>query len=187
MNNEVKTIPFVKPVRFGNFKLWKSKLPMTAETSDGQKKVKGKKVSIECINVSNLDGTFCVRIPQSVEMFGMITAAYQWVHSEVEDERNRGESFLRIVFSNILYVSSVCNGFYHQAVEMVTTAYAFPAVLTDKKQSKAFKKDAEDLLKRFLVWREEYDKQMKLNEPSEKEMHSDDIAEQAIDIVEKKE
>lgn len=173
--SEVKnSIPFVKPVRVGNFKLWRSKTVIG----------KGKdKLDIEAINVSNLDGTWSVRIPATFEMFGMIVAAYQWYNSDNDEEKKRGEDYLFTVFSNMMYVSSVCNGFYHRGVQMVSTVYAYPDVLRDKKKFKSLKKEAEGTIKRFLEWRKDYDEYLRSLEPSGKELMQDEIAEKAMNIL----
>ena len=168
------TIPFVKPVRVGNFKLWRSK------TSVG----KGKdKMDIEAINVSNLDGTWSVRIPSTFEMFGMVVAAYLWYNSDDADEKKRGEDYLFTVFSNMMYVSSVCNGFYHRGVQMVSTVYAYPDVLRDRKKFKSLKKEVQGTIDRFLDWRKDYDKYLESLEPTEKELMQDEIAEKAMNIL----
>lgn len=191
---KVCSIPFVKPVRVGNFKLWRSKITMSVEPteerkkdvqveSDGRKKAKSQKISIECINVSNLDGSFSVRIPQTYEMFGMLTVAYGWMQSEVEDERKRGEGFIRTSLSNIFYVSSICNGFYHHGIEMLTTAYAMPSVLSDSEDGRKFSEDVRETVSRFLEWRAEYERQMSGNEPTDEDLHQEEIAEQAVDIL----
>lgn len=172
--DSVVTIPSGKPARMGNFRLWKS------VTAVG----KGKnKVSVECINVSNLDGTWLVRIPQTFGMFGMLTVAYQWSQSEDMEERRRGNGFIRTAISNMFYVSSVCNGFFHHGIEMIAAAYANPTLLQDSEEGKNFMQDAKDSVERFLVWRKEYEKHVAENEPTEQELHQEDIAEEAMEIL----
>lgn len=167
-------IPFGKPARLGNFRVWRSKLIV------GKGKTKS---DIECINLSNLDGTWLVRIPQTFEMFGMLTVAYQWANSENAEERRRGDGFIRTALSNMAYVSMICNGFFHHGVEMVTAAYANPSLLNDTEEVKNFMLDAKDTIKRFLVWREEYERHVSENEPTEQDLHQEDLAEQAADIL----
>ncbi len=170
----IKTIPTGKPVRMGNFKIWRSVYVMG----------KGKnKIDIECINVSNLDGTWYVRIPQTFEMYSMLTLAYQWSQSDDAVEREHGVSFIRTVLSNMTYVSSICNGFYHHAVEMVTSAYANPSLLQDTEENKKFLLDAKGTVERFLAWREEYEKQVASNQPTEQELHQEEIADEAMEIL----
>lgn len=167
-------IPFGKPVRMGNFRIWKSVYVVG----------KGKtKTDLECINVSNLDGTWYVRIPQTFEMFSMLTLAYQWSQSEDAEEQSRGEKFIRTVLSNMTYVSCICNGFYHHAVEMVTSAYANPALLQDTEDGKKFMFDAKGTKERFLAWYEEYKKHVSENQPTEQDFHQEDIAEEAMEIL----
>lgn len=170
----IKQIPFGKPVRMGNFKIWRSVYAVG----------KGKsKTDIECINVSNMDGTWYVRIPQTFEMFSMLTLAYQWSQSDDAGEREHGESFIRTVLSNMTYVSCICNGFYHHGVEMVTSAYANPSLLQDTEEGKNFIFDAKGTVKRFLAWREEYEKHVEANEPTEEELHREEIADEAMEIL----
>lgn len=167
-------IPSGRPARMGNFRLWKT-LTVVG---------KGKsKTNVECINVSDLDGTWLVRIPQTYEMFGMLTVAYQWSQSEDMEERRRGNGFIRTAISNMFYVSSVCNGFFHHGIEMVAAAYANPTLLQDTKEGQSFKADAKDSIERFLVWRKEYEKHVKENEPTEQDLHQEDIAEEAMEIL----
>lgn len=189
-------IPFGKPVRFWNYKLWRSMYKMTIsptdeeraqtrERSKGRMRAVSRTVDIEQINVSTLDGTFQVKIPQTTEMFGMISASYGELDNESREVSERNERYLRTVLSNIMYVSSICNGHFHQGINMVTTAYAFPDVLREKKKFANFKKDASELIKHFLAWRDDYDKMVKQNEPTEEDMHKDEIADEAMAILSK--
>lgn len=190
-------IPFLKPARVGNFKIWKSKFELVidptdeqrkkvAEESNGKKKAVRQKMNIECINVSILDGSWSVRVPQTFEQFSMLSIAYAWSQSEDEEERKKGTDYLRTAISNMYYVSCICNGFFHHGVEMVTAAYANPSLLNDTEKSEKFILEANDTIKRFLVWREEYEKNVKENEPTEQELHQDELAEQAMNIVDGK-
>lgn len=172
--DEQKTIPFGKPARMGNFRFWKSTYFVGKRKS---------KTSVECINVSNLDGTWLIRIPQTFEMFGMLTIAYQWANSESAEEHRRGEDFIRTVFSNMAYVSMICNGFFHHGVEMVSAAYANPSLLQDTDDGKKFLLDVKDTVERFLVWRNEYNKHVAENEPTEQDLHQEEIAEEAMKIL----
>lgn len=171
-------IPFGRPARMGNFRVWRSTVVV------GKGKAKN---GIECINVSNLDGTWLVRIPQTFEMFGMLTVAYQWANSENAEERRRGDGFIRTALSNMAYVSMVCNGFFHHGVEMIAAAYANPSLLQDTEEGKNFIEDARGTVERFLAWREEYDKHVADNEPTDKDIRQEEFAEEAMDILDGKE
>lgn len=174
-------IPFGKPARIGNFKIWKSKFELVAG-GDG-KKVKKQKVNIDCINVSILDGSWMVRIPQTFEQFAMLCLAYSWSLSEDKDEQVKGTDYLRTAISNMYYVSCICNGFFHHGVEMVTSAYADPDLLKENERGVAFLKDAKQTIERFLEWRKGYDAMVAAGEPNDRELHQDEIAEQAMDIL----
>lgn len=167
-------IPSGKPVRMGNFRIWKSIYVVGKGSAEA---------NIDCINVSNLDGTWHVRIPQTFEMFGMLTVAYQWSKSEDAEERSRGEDFIRTVLSNMTYVSCICNGFYHHAIEMVTSAYATPSLLQDTEEGKGFMLDVKGTMERFLAWRKEYEKYVSANQPTEQDLRQEDIAEEAMEIL----
>ena len=173
-------IPFGRPARIGNFKIWKSKFTFDKD-ADG-KKIKPQIVGY-CINVSILDDSWIVRIPQTFEMFGMLTVAYQWYKSDNAEERKRGLDFLRTAMSNIFYVSSICNGFYHHGVEMLTSAYADPSVLRDTENGRAFIEDVKGTVSRFLSWREEFDKHVSASEPTEQDIRQEELAEKAADIL----
>lgn len=173
-------IPFGMPARIGNFKIWKSKYTFDKD-ADG-KKIKPQIVG-DCINISILDGSWTVRIPQTFEQFAMLSLAYSWSLSEDKDEQVKGREYLRTAISNMYYVSCICNGFYHHGVEMITSAYTDPDLLKENERGVAFLKDAKQTIERFLEWRKGYDKLVEAGEPSDRELHQDEIAEQAMDIL----
>lgn len=176
--DSVVNIPFGRPERMGNFRLWRSYVVVG----------KGKsKTNIECINVSDLNGTWLVRIPQTYEMFSMLTVSYQWSKSEKAEERSQGVGFIRAALSNMFYVSSVCNGFFHHGIEMIAAAYANPTLLQDTKEGNSFMEDAKDSVARFLQWHVEYDVDVADNEPTDKDIRQEEIAEEAMDILDGKE
>lgn len=192
------SIPFGKPARIGNFKIWKSKFELVsdpteeqrkkvAEESGGKKKAIRQKVTIDCINVSILDGSWMVRIPQTFEQFAMLSLAYSWSLSEDKDEQVKGRDYLRTAISNMYYVSCICNGFFHHGVEMVTSAYADPDLLKENERGVAFLKDAKLTIERFLEWRKGYDELVEAGEPSDRELHQEEIAEKAMEILDGKE
>lgn len=158
-------IPFGKPARVRNFKIWRSKYQLEAWEPEEEAKKKGRtprkgKIDIEAINISNLDGSWMTRIPATFEMFTMISAMYESFCDPDPEEQKRGEDYLITVFSNMQWTTSISNGYYHQAVMMIATAYAHPELLRDKKMFKDFGKEWQDLIKQFLAWRAEFDKMM---------------------------
>ena len=106
---EERKIPYVGCVRIGNFKLWKAK----------QRK-KGK-IDVDIIRISDLEGTWSVKIPQMYLAYAMIEQAYK----EGNDE------FLHTVISNMNFVCAIANGFYQRGVAMVGHCYMKPELLQD--------------------------------------------------------
>ena len=158
-------IPFIKPARVGNYKIWRTKV--TAG--------KGKdKLDIEQICVSDLEGLWQTKIPQTSECFAMLTELYA-------DERNNGA--LSSIFTNMLAMSSIYNGYFHRAVQMCMSVYFNPDLLRKKKERKDLIKEAKKLADDFLEWREAYDVQVKENEPTEDQERSDEVLEEMLDEV----
>lgn len=178
-------IPFVKPARVGNFRVWRSKIELgvtpditekTEKDAESMRhKPKRQKVTIEAINISNLDGSWMIRIPETYEMFAMLTAVYDGLHSDNADIKERSRDYLSTVFTNMMYASSISNGYYHQGLFMVAAAYTDPDLLRDKKKFKAFKKEADGVMTRFLAWHKEFDKVVG-RELSDDELRQDEAA-----------
>ena len=166
--SEPRKIPYGKPARLGNYRIWRSKCPVG----------KGKeKDFIDQVNIGNLDGTWQVRIPATFEMYAILTELYA-------DEGK--QEILAEYVNNMAFVTITGNGYFQRAVELVAIAYANPSLLTKKdKQHKAFVKNAEALIKAFLEWRKVYDERVKLDEPTEQDDRQDEIAGQMLDELEK--
>ena len=164
-------IPFGKAVRVHNFKLWRSR-------------VKYGDATIEAVNASTLDGSWMTRIPSTVDMYGWICMSYSDFMDDDVTRKAQGEAVLTTVLSNMLYTSSIVNGYYQRALELCATVYAHPSLLDCKsKEHKGFVKDVKGLCSEFLKWRRGYDEYMKDNEPTEEQMHQDEIAEQALEAL----
>jgi len=166
--SEPRKIPYGKPARVGNYRIWRSKYPVG----------KGKdKDFIDQINIGNLDGTWQVKIPATMEMYSILTELYA--------DENKQEILAEYV-NNMAFVTITGNGYFQRAVELVAIAYANPSLLTKKdKQHKPFVKNAEALIKAFLEWRKVYDERVKLDEPTEQYDRQDEIAGEMIDELEK--
>ena len=164
-------IPFGKAVRVHNWKLWRSR-------------VKYGDATIEAVSVSTLDGAWMTRIPSTLGMFGWICMAYGDYMSDDDVRKAQGEAVLTTVFSNMLYTSSIVNGYYQRALELCATVYANPSLLDRKtKEHKGFMNDVKGISDAFLEWRRGYDEEMRRHEPTDVQMHQDGIAEQAADIL----
>lgn len=180
-----REIPFVKPARVDNYKLWRSRCKMTVTPSDedkervfkesgGKKKAVSKTYDIEQINVSTLDGTWQVKIPATWDMFGMIRDLF------ADGEYAR----LTTILSNMMYSSVIANGYFHEALRMIVVCYVSPSMLEEGSDGfESLKEDARELIKAFLEWRRMYDEKMKELEPTDEDMKQDDLAEQAMDIL----
>jgi len=164
-------IPFGKAVRVGNYKLWRSRY----KTGD---------MELGVLHISTLDGAWMTRIPSTLEMYGWLCVAYGDYMSDDVERRFQGEAVLTTTISNMLYSSSIVNGYYHRALELCATVYAHPTLLDKKsKEHKDFMKDVKDLADKFLEWRKGYDEHIQQNEPTEASEHQEDIAEQAVAIL----
>lgn len=166
--SEARKIPYGKPARVGNYRIWRSKYPVG----------KGKeKDFIDQINVGNLDGTWQVKIPATFEMYAILTELYA--------DEGKQESLAEYI-NNIAFVTITGNGYFQRAVELVAIAYANPSLLTKKdKQHKAFVKNAEALIKAFLEWRKVYEERVRLDEPTEHDDKQEEVLEQMLDELEK--
>lgn len=120
MQTSDKKIPFVKPVRVGNYKLWRCKYG---------------KSDIEQVCVSNLGGDWSVRIPETSGMYATISIAYGM---------DGGGQFLETVFANMQNVCLVNNEFLHDGFSilcnMMMTPYVF---LPEKEMRKRMKRQFE--------------------------------------------
>lgn len=193
MEKEEGKIPFSKAVNVGNFKVWRSRVSYELTADDvkdeekrelvkaGKLKFKRKRMEVEAINISDLEGQWMVRIPQTLAMYATLTELYATSQtSEDKDQKAIATGALRTMIANMYYVSCVNNGYYHQGVDLVTAAYANPDVLKGGKDGKEFRKDVDALIKAFLDWRVMYDKAMKAKEPDEEEMRQEEKAEDMV-------
>ena len=173
MEKENTKIPFNKAARVGNYKVWRSRH-------------KVEDTYIEVLNVSTLDGAWMTRIPSTLEMYGWLCMAYSDYMSDDVQQKLQGEAVLTTVFSNILYASSIGNGYYQRALEICATVYAHPSLVDRKsKEYKGFVKDVKAIIDMFLDWRKGYNAQIK--EPTEKEDRQDEIADEVIEMLNEEE
>lgn len=193
-------IPFGKAVRVGNFKLWRGNY-VIASGKD--------KTAIECIHVSSLDGSWMVRIPSTSSMFGTICSGYATV-----DETLR-EQYLGMILTNIYNVSNISSVALHDGFNFLVEMMTFPyMLLSEKEMERRMKKNMEKLgydkqkirnhIDNMLEYRrqlyelierkkkdyiEEYERQqaerMAKEDEANKQLEQDEIAEQAIDMLNK--
>lgn len=197
MNNPLE-IPYNRAVRVGNFKLWRSKYVIT-----GGKE----KTSIDALNISNLDGSWMTRIPATEAMFGYICRQYA-----VFDENIR-EQMLSMVLGNMIKVCLIPSEYLHDAFNFLVEMMAFPYnLLSEKEMEKRMKDNMKHLgvdiqkakehiskmieLRRQLyeliekkktAYIDEYERQQherwEKEEEAQKQLEQDEIAEQAMEIL----
>lgn len=164
-----RKIPFVKPARVGNFKIWRTK------TTIG----KGKdKYEVEQICVSDLEGFWQVRIPSTNGMFAAIAGLYA--------DESLSPS-LSTIFTNMLIVSTIPNGYFHRAVQMCSALYFNPDLLREKKERKDLVKEARRLVEDFLDWSKVAEVQAKSNAPTDEDERNEETLEQMLDEIGNKE
>lgn len=156
-------IPFGKASRVGNYKVWRSKFNLTPsdeqrakvrKDSNGTRKAVG--FEIEQINISNLDGSWSTKIPQTCGMYAVISMAYD--NPKIEDR----DLFLTNLFGNMLNVCTVDNTYIHDGFSVFLEMMQVPYLLLPEKE----------MVKRMKAdWK-----------PSEKESE-EDIAKHINDMV----
>ena len=162
MVNEERKIPYVGFARVGNFKLWKSR-------------VKDRKSDV--LHISDMDGTWGVKVPQSYLAFPMIEEAYK----EGNDE------YLHTVISNMNFVCAIGNGFYQRGVAMVGHAYLKPELLREDYKPEQgpghadMMDEAKKISEGFLKWYEDVQKMERAN--AERDGAEADAAEAAADVA----
>lgn len=161
--NGNREIPYGKPVRVGNFKVWRTKKTI------GRGK---ERTDVEQVNVSTLDESWHVKIPATFEMVAMMRGLFS-------ENTERRDGQLSAIFSNILYSSCVPNGYFQRALSMCAMAYADPGLLReDGDGHDEFMHDVRVLVSAFLEWRDEYDRQAAAYEPTDEEMRSEEVADE---------
>ena len=162
-----RKIPFVKPARVGNYKVWRTR----ATVGKGRDKY-----DVEQVCVSDLEGVWQVRIPETNAMFAAISGLYA--------DEGLAPS-LGTIFANMLMVSTVPNGYFHRAVQMCGSVYFNPDLLRKRKERKDLVKEAKRLVEDFLAWRGVYDAQARENAPTEEQERSDEVLEEMLDEVDR--
>lgn len=194
-------IPFGKATRVGNFKLWRGNYVI-----DGDKKSKN---YIECVHISNLDGSWMVRIPSTSASFGFICSQYATV-----DEKMR-EDFLGMVFTNMMNICLTPSEALHDGFWFLSEMMTFPYnLLPEKEMEKRMKENMKKLgidkakvkehISKMMEYRrglyelierkknayiEEYERQQAerwaKEEEEQKRLEQDEVAEQALEILNK--
>lgn len=197
--DEVPQIPFLRAVRIGNYKLWRSKYNIGSGAD---------KTSIDCLHVSNLDGSWMVRIPSTSSMYGCIMNGFA-----TSDDHIR-ESFLGMILTNMHNICNINSEALHDAFFFLQEMMTFPyLLLSEKEMVKRIeeglkergmdKKAIKEHTAKLVDWRkqlyelverkrarliEDYERHQALQKEyervsEEEDLRHDDLAEQAAEIL----
>lgn len=109
---------------------------------------------VEVIEVSSLDGAWCVRVMPGTQMESLMGVMLDDNEDVIDNE------WMRLVCTNLMTVSSVPNGHYHTALMLVTSAYCDPTLISGNplgKRRRAFARDVKKVRDAFLAWHKDYD------------------------------
>ena len=105
---------------------------------------------VPVLEVSNLEGTWMVRIPYDSETYQM---ACMLIDAKEDNE------LIDVYLTNLQTVSGIPNGYYQQGVLLLTMCYMNPGLLSRSvfpgREQRQFRKDVRMLRKMFLEWAEE--------------------------------
>jgi len=191
-------IPFGKPARINNFKLWRGNYVLASGKE---------KTMVECIHISTLDGSWMTRIPSTSQMFSTICNGYATVDENFRDQ------FLGMIFSNIYNMSNIPSEALHDAFFFLQEMMSFPyMMLSEKEMEKRMKENmkklgtdkakAKEHISKMMEYRrglyelierkkadyiDTYEKQQAerwaKEEDSLKQLEQDEIAEEALKVL----
>ena len=197
-NDNPLEIPYNKAVRVSNYKLWRSKYVL----ANGKEKT-----SIDCLNISNLDGSWMTRIPATSGMYGFILSQYATVDETMRD------NVIGMILTNMLNICLTPSVALQDALFFLTEMMTFPYnLLPEKEMVKRMRENmkklgveknvAEEHIGKMVEYRtqlydlierkkaayiEEYERQQAerwaKEEEAEKQLEQDEIAEQAMDVL----
>lgn len=168
-------MPFGQQIHIRNYKLWRGNYRV--KSADGP-------TAVACLYVSDLQGAWCVRLPETFEIYAIMCQAIESYFGDDEDRKRDADAVLGVLLDNMIVTTTTCNGFFHRAIKLVTMAYTFPDVLSvGDKDHDGFMKDVTETRDAFIEWHKEYADAVKNNEPDDDELRKEDVAEQAADIL----
>lgn len=198
VNDNPLEIPYNRAVRVGNFKLWRSKYVVASGKE---------KTSIDCLHISNLDGSWMTRIPATSGMYGFFLSQYATFEEELRD------NVLGMIMTNQLNVCLTPSPALHDALFFLTEMMSFPYnLLPEKEMVKRMKdnmkklgvdkKQADEHISKMVEYRkqlyelierkkaafiEDYERQQSERWAKEgeaqKQLEQDDTAEQMLEVL----
>ena len=171
--NKKKQIPFGKPARIGNFKVWRSIRKIGRGKSADE---------IEQINISTLDGDWQVKVPSTFAMFSMLGNLFSESDGDMADQRI-GQ--LLTFFVNMFSVCCINNGYFQRAVNICAAIYANPSLLNeDDERHAGLMLEVKDLISGFLAWRKDYDAIAATDSAkSDDELDNEQVAEEMLSEI----
>lgn len=175
--------------------------------SNSKERAVTRKFSVDAVNVSTLDGSWKVQIPSTLSMFSTICNGY------ATTDDNLREHFLGMIFTNIYNCSTVPSEALHDAFFFLTEMLTFPYLLLSEKEMRermdktmkelgsdrkhrkehidkmcAYRRELYELIKKKKArLLEDYERQQAERRAQEseslKKLEEDDMAEQAVDIL----
>lgn len=156
-----KTAPR-KVWRVGNFVLRKGEVPTLGadewSLTDGQVAARvrsGEIGTVEVLEVSSLDGAWMTRFMPGSVMSSLLMACL-----EGDGEDAPLPEWMEMVLTNIMSVSAIPNGYFHQALALLLSAYCDPSLISGgllDGKARQFRREAKKVREAFLAWRRDYD------------------------------
>lgn len=150
--------------RCGNFVIRRREVPtLGAEDwsltdAEVREKVDSGEIGVvEVVEVSSLDGAWCVRVMPGTQMESLMGVMLDDNEDVVDNE------WMRLVCTNLMTVSSVPNGHYHEALMLVNAVYADPTLISGNplgRKRRAFARDVRKVRDAFLAWHKDYEEFM---------------------------
>lgn len=164
----------VKVWRCGNFVIRKRDVPtfgsdewLLTDSQVRDRVNKGLIGTVEVIEVSSLDGAWCVRVMPGSQMESIMGAMLDDNEDIIDNE------WVSLVCTNLMTTSSIPNGHYHMALMLVTSAYADPSLISGNplsKKRRVFARDVKKVRDAFISWHKDYEEYMETL-PDEDERH----------------
>lgn len=146
--------------RCGNFVIRRVEVPTYGEgewllsrEEVRRRVISGEMGTVETHEVLSLDGAWCVRLMPGSHMEVLLGAM-------LGEEEAVDNEWVTLVCSNLFTASAIPNGHYHQALMLLTAAYADPTLVSGSplsRKRRAYIKDVKRVRDAFVRWRKDYD------------------------------
>ena len=146
--------------RVGNFVIRRREVPTLGEEdwalSESQVRTrvrKGEIGTVPCYEVSSLDGAWMTRLMPGSQMESLVASCL---------ESGDTSEWLELVLMNLMQVSLIPNGYYHQGILLLTAAYYDPSLVDGgifNGKRRRFLKDVQRLRDGFVAWYREAERE----------------------------